>query len=84
MKQAESDEWAEPATRSRRSREAHAVTDPRPCKEDEDDHDGNSGRLHDLSFIGPAGQGGAPPRSDASSPESGAPLWNRLAPNPTI
>ena len=69
--------------------QVHAETDPKPGKEAEDDHhhddddsDDDSdytlmtppGWLSDPSFIDPAVQGGALPRSDASSPESGAPI----------
>uniref|UniRef100_A0A8C4Q1N0 C2H2-type domain-containing protein n=1 Tax=Eptatretus burgeri TaxID=7764 RepID=A0A8C4Q1N0_EPTBU len=50
--------------------QAHAKIDPRTNKEEEDD----DGWLCDPSFIGPAVQGRAPPRSDASSPESCVPI----------
>ena len=50
--------------------QAHAEIDPRPDKEEEDD----DGLLRDPSFIGSAVQGGAPPRSDASSPKLGTPI----------
>ena len=59
--------------------QAYADIDPRPGKGDEDDHDDDYdyGRPRDLSFIGPVVQGGLPPRSDASSPKSGAPIGPR-------
>ena len=65
-------EWAEWQT-GLAEHQAYAEIDPRPGKDDEYD----CGRLHDPSFIGPAVKGGAPPRSDASSPESGAPIGPR-------
>ena len=67
-------EWAEWQTRHV-EQQAYADIDPKPDKEDEDDDD--FGRLRDPSFVGPAVQGGAPPRSDASSPESGTPIGPR-------
>jgi len=71
----------------------HAETDPKPARKmrmttttttmttmTTDDYSSHTGWLRDPSFINPAPQGGAPPRSDASSPESGAPIGPR--PNP--
>ena len=52
--------------------QSHAEMDPRPDKEDD-----YYGWLRDLSFVGFAVQGRAPPRSDALSPESGAPIGPR-------
>ena len=69
--------WVGGASGERQSEKAgqqlHAEIDPRPDKEEEDDY----GWLRDPSFIGPAVQSEAPPQSDASSPESGAPIVPR-------
>ena len=61
--------------------QVHAEIDPRPDKEEEDD----DGQPRDLSFIGPAVQGGETTQSDASSPESCTPIgpWPRRDPAAT-
>jgi len=67
--------------------QAHAETDPKPGKEAEDDHHDNSddpGLLCDPSFIDPEVQGGAPPRSYASSPEFGSPIGPWPPHDPTV
>jgi len=76
-------EWAEWQT-GIVEQQAYAEIEPRPGKDDEDDHYDDSGWLRDPSFIGPAMQGRAPPRSDASSPKSGAPIgaWPPALPPP--
>ena len=62
-------EWAEWQT-GLAEQQVHAEIDPRP--EEEDD-----GWLRDPSFISPAVQGRALPRSDVLSPKSGAPIGPR-------
>ena len=62
-------EWAEWPT-GLSEQQVHAKIDPRPDKEEYDDY----GWLRDPSFIGPVVQGAVPPQSNASSPESGAPI----------
>ena len=66
--------------------QAFAEIDPRPGKNDKDDHDDDydCGRLRDPSFIGPAVKGGAPPRSDALSPKSGTPIGHRPQHGPAV
>ena len=63
-------EWAELQT-GLAEQQAYAEIDSRSGKDDEDEHDdanhSDSGRPRDPSFIGPAVQDGAPPRSDALS-----------------
>jgi len=67
-------EWVEWQMRLA-EQQAYEETDPRPGKDDDDHNDDyDTGQPRDPSFIGPAVQGGAPPQSDASSPESGAPI----------
>ena len=52
-------EWAEWQT-GLVEQQAYAEIDPRPGKDDEDDHN-DCGRLYNPSCIGPAVQDGAPP-----------------------
>jgi len=78
-------EWAEWQTRLA-EQQANAETDPRPGKDDEDGHDADydyhSGWPRDPSLKGLVVQGGAPPRSNASSTKSGAPIGPRLPHGP--
>ena len=60
--------------------QANTEIDPRPDREEEQAH----GRLHDPSFIGTAVQGGEPPQSDVSSPESDALIVPRPSHGPVV